>query len=47
MDIYMHKVVASNVIVWGDVSRTLKQKWLLECLNKVQRDFSYKLYFEC
>lgn len=42
MDIYMHKVVSSNLFLWADVSGKLKQKRLLEFLNKVQRDFSYK-----
>lgn len=47
MDIYMHKVGASNLFLWADVSGKLKQKRLLEFLNKVQRGFSYKWYFEC
>jgi len=40
LDVYMDKVAASNLFLWADVSRKLKQKSLLECLNKVQRDFS-------
>lgn len=47
MDIYMHKVAASNLFLWADVSGKLKQKCLLEFLNKFRRDFSYKWYFEC
>lgn len=46
MDIYMCKVAASNLFLWADIRRKLKKKWLLEILNKVQRDFSYNWYFE-
>lgn len=42
----MHKVFASNLCLWADISEKMKQKCLLEFLNKVQRDFSYKWYFE-
>lgn len=42
MDIYMHKVAASNVFFLADVSGKPKQKCVLEFLNKVQRDFSYR-----
>lgn len=43
----MHKVVASNLFPWADVSGKLELKCLLEFLNKVHGDFSYKLYFQC
>lgn len=39
MDIYMCKVAASNLFLWADIRRKLKKKWLLEILNKVQREF--------
>lgn len=45
MDIYMHEVAATNLFLWADGKRKHKKKWLLEFLNKVQRDFSYKRYF--
>lgn len=45
MYISMHEVAATNLFLWADGKRKQKRKWLLEFLNKVQRDFSYKWYF--
>lgn len=47
MDIHMHKVVASDLFLWADLSGKRKQKCLMEFHNKAQSDCSYKWYFEC